>query len=62
MPKKNTFKDYPNYLIVWEYNGITHTTEAIGARIAVDVYRQARSLYGNNVRMAKVVLNYGEEV
>lgn len=62
MPKKQTFKDYPNYLIVWVYNGVTHTVEAVGARVAVDVYRQARNLYGNNVRMAKVVLNYGEEV
>lgn len=62
MPKKPVFKDYPNYIVVYECNGKTYTQECIGARIAVDVYRQLREYYGDNCRLAKVVLNYGEEV
>lgn len=62
MPKKPVFKDYPNYLVVYQYNGVTHTQECVGARVAVDVYRQLRGIYGDNCRLVKVVLNYGEEV
>ncbi len=62
MPKKKTFKDYPNYLVIYQYNGQTFTQECVGARVAIDVYRQLRGIYGDNCRLAKVVLNYGEEV
>ena len=62
MPKKPVFKDYPNYLVVYQYNGVTYTQECVGARIAIDTYRQLRAIYGNSCRLAKVVLSYGEEV
>lgn len=62
MPRKPVFKDYPQFLVMYTFNGVTHTTECIGAKIAVDMYRSLRKTYGDNVRIAKVVVNYGEEV
>lgn len=62
MPKKPVFDDWPYYIIVYTYNGSTHIVDCVGARVALDTYRVYRSMYGNSVRMAKVVLNYGQEV
>lgn len=62
MPKKPKFKEYPNYVVLYETNGSTYVQECAGARAAVDVYRDFQRIYGNACRLAKVVLNYGEKV
>lgn len=62
MPKKPTFKESNNYIVLWYENGQLHGTEFIGGKNAVDGYRFLRGLHGDNCRLAKVVLNYGEEV
>ena len=62
MPKKPIFKDSNNYLVIWCEAGKTHFTEFVGAKCAVNGYRFIRKLHGDDVRLTKVVVNYGEEI
>ena len=62
MPKKPVFKDVEKYIVLWQSHETQHWTECATARDAVDCYRYMRNLFGNNVRMVKVVFDYGTEV
>lgn len=62
MPKRKSFKDYPYYIVTYFRDGEIHSQDCVSANIAVKVYRQLRSIYGDTCRIAKVVVNYGEEI
>ena len=62
MPKKPVFKEIETYLVLWQSGNYQHWTEYSTPREAVDGYRTMRNLFGNNVRMVKVVFDYGQEV
>lgn len=62
MPKKPVIKDIEKYMVLWQSNEKQHWTEYATPRDAVDGYRYMRQLFGNNVRMVKVVFDYGQEV
>lgn len=60
--KKTTFPKIDQYVLVYHSNGQTHVQEVVGFRNAVEVFRYLRKLYKDNVRMAQVIVNYGEDV
>lgn len=65
MPRKPYFereRPYEVWIVIWSYNGETLTKEFFTANSAVKGYRELRGVYGDNVRLTKVVLNYGEEI
>lgn len=62
MPKKPVLKEKESYMVLWQSGRTQHWTEYTNARLAVDGYRYARKLFGNNVRMVKVVFDYGTEI
>ena len=49
-------------MVLWQSGENQHWTECTNARLAVDEYRYMRKLFGDNVRMVKVVFDYGQEV
>ena len=51
-----------NYLVTYTVNSIPHWTEYVGFKNALEGYRWYRQIYGDNVRLAQVVFNYGTEV
>lgn len=62
MPKKPVLKTQESYMVLWQAHEKQHWTEYVNAREAVDGYRYMRQLFGNNVRLVKVVFDYGTEV
>lgn len=62
MPKKCTMPETNIYLVIWQDSTGYRIQECVGARTAADVHRQLRGFYGNSVRLAKVVLDYGKEI
>ena len=62
MPKKRTPPEPNQYLVTWTEGGYPHWTECIGLKIAINVYRQMREIHGDNVRVAKVLVEYGTEI
>lgn len=62
MARKSIFREYNEYIVFWKVNGETHSIECVGTKSAIDVYRNIRRIYGNSVRIAKVVINFGEEI
>lgn len=62
MPRRPVLKEIEKYMVLWQSNNIQHWTEYSTAREAVDGYRYMRTLFGNNVRLVKVVFDYGQEV
>ena len=62
MPKKPVLKTQESYMVLWQSGDYQHWTEYSNARLAVEGYRMMRNLFGNNVRMVKVVFDYGQEV
>lgn len=62
MPRRPVLKEIEKYMVLWQSNNIQHWTEYVNAREAVEGYRYMRTLFGNNVRMVKVVLDYGTEI
>ena len=62
MPRKPVFKEKEHYMVLWQRDDFQHWQEYSNAREAVDGYRYFRNLFGNTVRMVKVVFDYGEEV
>ena len=65
MPRKPTIPAIPesdDYLVTYTVNGEPHWQEFIGARAAVNGYRLLHQFYGDNVRLVRVVFNYGKEV
>lgn len=59
---KNSFPKVEEYIIEYNFNGQTHTQTVVGFRNACDVFRYMRKLYGDNVRMAQVIVNYGGDI
>lgn len=62
MRKKSPFPKTEEYIIEYSYNGQTHVQSAVGFKNACDVFRYLRKLYGDNVRMAQVIVNYGGDI
>lgn len=62
MPKKPVIVGIEKYMVLWQSNNTQHWTEYANARAAVEGYRYMRTLFGNNVRLVKVVFDYGTEV
>ena len=62
MPKKPVIKELESYMVLWQSGDNQHWTECTNARLAVDEYRYMRKLFGDNVRMVKVVFDYGQKV
>lgn len=62
MPRKRTPPEPNQYLVTWTEGGFPHWTECIGLKIAISVYRQMREIHGDNVRIAKVLVDYGTEI
>lgn len=62
MPKKPVLPETNEYLVVWSERGIPHWVEYVGAKLAVEGYRYLRTIHGDNCRLVKVVLNYGQEI
>lgn len=62
MRKKPPFPKTDEYIIEYIHNGQTHIQTAVGFRTACDVFRHMRKLYGDNVRMAQVIINYGGDI
>ena len=62
MPKKPVIKELESYMVLWQSGEMQHWTECTNARLAVEEYRYMRKLFGDNVRVVKVVFDYGQEV
>ena len=63
MPKNPVFKDHNRYIIIYtDWGGNICTDERVGARAAINAYREYKTYYGSTVQLTKVVLDYGEEV
>lgn len=62
MPKKRTPPEPNQFLVTWTEAGFPHWTECIGFKLAVNVYEQMRAIHGDNVRIAKVVVDYGVKI
>lgn len=62
MPKKPVLPEKEIYMVLWQSHEVQHWSEYDTARNAVEGYRYFRQLFGNNVRMVKVVFDYGQEV
>ena len=62
MPKKPVLKEQESYMVLWQSHDIQHWQEYANARVAVEGYRYMRQLFGDNVRLVKVVFDYGTEV
>ena len=62
MPKKPVLREIESYMVLWQSGDHQHWQEYSNARLAVDGYRYMRQLFGNNVRLVKVVFDYGQEV
>lgn len=60
--KRSPFPKIDEYVIVYCTNGQTHVQEVVGYRSACDTFRYLRKLYGDNVRMAQVIINYGGDI
>lgn len=62
MPKKRIPPEPNQFLVTWTEAGYPHWTECIGFKMAVSVYEQMRTIHGDNVRIAKVVVGYGVKI
>lgn len=62
MPRKRTPPEPNQFLVTWTEGGYPHWTECVGFKLALDVYRQMQEFHGDNVRIAKVVVEYGTKI
>ncbi len=62
MPRKRIPPEPNKYLVTWTEGGFPHWTECVGLKAAISVYRQMREIHGDNVRVAKVLVEYGTEI
>lgn len=62
MPRRRTPVEPNQYLVTWTEGSIPHWIECVGLKIAINVYRQMREVHGDNVRLAKVLVEYGTEI
>lgn len=56
MAKKQT------YVLIYGSGSSVVCLNYYNARAAIAAYREAKKIYGDNIRLAKVVVDYGEEV
>lgn len=54
--------DRTDYVVEFIVNGTTRDIKVKGAPRAIEKYNFFRVIYGDNVRLVKVVLDYGEEI
>ena len=54
--------DRTDYIVECLVNGCTRDIKVKGAPRAIEKYNFFRVVYGDNVRLVKVVLDYGEKV
>ena len=54
--------DRTDYVVECSVNGTTRDIKVKGAPRAIEKYNFFRGVYGDNVRLVKVVLDYGEKV
>lgn len=65
MPKKLTLPENDtrdSFVVLFHFNGTDHQQEYVGLRNAVIGFRQLRHMYGDNTRLARVIVNYGQEI
>ena len=62
MPKKPALDYIDKYLVLYTVNSEPHWQEYFTVRDAVNGYRMYRQFYGDNVRLVRVVFDYGKEV
>ena len=62
MPKRRTPPEPNQFLVTWTEAGDPHWTECVGFKLAVNVYNQMRLIHGDNVRISKVVVDYGVKI
>lgn len=63
MPKKPILNpQFDKYLVVWHEGHNSHPDAYLSAQSAVNAYRKLRESVGDNVCLAKVVVDYGEEI
>ena len=62
MPRKRTPPEPNQFLVTWTEGGYPYWTECVGFKLALDVYRQMQEFHGDNVRIAKVVVEYGTKI
>lgn len=60
--KKASLTPKNEYVIVYQTLNNKSVQEVVGYRNACDVFRYMKKLYGDNVRMAQVIVNYGEDI
>lgn len=49
-------------IIAGEYMGFKLVITVLGLKNAIKEYNRIRAQYGDNTRMAEVILDYGEEI
>lgn len=62
MPKKPVLDYVDKYIVLYTVNSNPHWQEYTNPKLAVEGYRMFREYYGDNVRMARIVFDYGKEV
>ena len=60
--KKSRFPEYNKYVVIYGSGDTTCVLTYANVRAAVEAYRYAVEIYGDEVRLAKVVLDYGDQV
>lgn len=62
MSKKSRFPEYNTYVLIYGEGPNVVCLTYFDARSAVEAYRAAYQVYNGNVRLARVVLNYGDTI
>lgn len=60
--KKSRFPMYDKYVLIYGEGDHVCCLTYQSAREAVNAFRFAKGAYGDNVRLTRVVLDYGDEV
>ena len=62
MPRKSRFPEYNKYVIIYGSGTNVVCLNYSNAKAAVEAYRIAVKTYGDDVRLTKVVLDYGDTI
>ena len=62
MARKSRFPNYDKYVLIYGEGDHVCCLTYCNAKAAVEAYRFAKATYGDNVRLARVVLDYGDEI
>ena len=60
--KRSRFPTYDKYVLIYGEGDHVCCLTYQSARTAIEAFRFAKATYGNNVRLTRVVLDYGDEV